>query len=517
MPCGKAAGNFTDPGVTGITQMPAPTHNNRDMIFKVKAFFVLAGLVTPFIGHPLLAQETGDRPNIILFIADDVGWDDIGCYGSPAVLTPNIDRIAREGVRFDNVYLTASSCSPSRTSIISGRYPHNTGAAELHTPLPADVPIFPELLRKAGYYTAQAGKWHMGESAKRGFDVVHDNGKKNGDGGEMMWLDVVRARPEGKPFFMWFASFDAHRPWGSNDFSGKNDPAEIQPPPWLANTGNTKEDLARYYDEITRFDYYIGQVEDALQKQGVLDNTLLIIMSDNGRPFPRSKTRVYDSGMKTPFIVKWNKGLPRKRLVSSSLVSVIDIAPTLLEVCGVEATSGFQGRSFAKVLRDPASEFRHYVFSEHNWHDYEALERMVRTKDHLYVLNLRPHLSNPGPADSNGSPSFQDLREIRDAGKLTAAQADIFMIPRPVEELYDCRKDPMQLVNVASLAEYQSKLEGMRTIMKQWREETADTTPKELTKDWFDRETGKALEVEKTRGEMPGGKKAVESRAQGPF
>lgn len=497
--------------------MPARTHNSNEMIFTVKAFLVLAGSLTSFICHTLLAQETENRPNIILFIADDVGWDDIGCYGNTVVLTPNIDRIAREGVRFNNVYLTASSCSPSRTSIISGRYPHNTGAAELHTPLPAEVSIFPELLRKAGYYTAQAGKWHMGEDAKRGFDVVHDNGKKNGDGGEGMWLGALRDRPREKPFFLWFASFDAHRPWGSNDFSGNNDPEQIQPSPYLANTRNTKADLARYYDEITRFDHHIGQVEDELQKQGVLENTLLIIMSDNGRPFPRSKTRVYDSGMKTPFIVKWNRGLPRKGVVTNSLISVIDIAPTLLEVSGVEVISGFQGRSFAKVLKDPASGFRNYIFSEHNWHDYEALERMVRTKDYLYVVNLRPNLSNPGPADSNGSPAFQDLKEIRDAGKLTPAQADIFITPRPAEELYDCRKDPMQLVNVASLAEYQRRLEGMRTIMKQWREETMDTAPAVLTKDWFDRETGKALEVEKTRGEMPGGKQAVESRAQGPF
>lgn len=483
----------------------------------MKVFMVLAGSLTSFICHTLSAQETESRPNIILFIGDDIGWDDIGCYGNTVVLTPNIDRIAREGARFTNVYLTASSCSPSRTSIISGRYPHNTGAAELHTALPAEVSIFPELLRKAGYYTAQAGKWHMGESAKRGFDVVHDNGKKNGEGGEGMWLDVLRDRPREKPFFLWFASFDAHRPWGSNDFSGSNNPEQIQPSPYLANTRNTKEDLARYYDEITRFDHYIGQVEQELENQGVADNTIVIIMSDNGRPFPRSKTRVYDSGMKTPFIVKWNKGLPNKGVVSNSLISAIDIAPTLMDLSGVEILPDFQGKSFARLLAQPDIGFRNYIFSEHNWHDYEALERMVRTKDYLYVRNLRPNLSNHGPADSNSSAAFQDLKEIRNAGKLTPAQADIFIIPRPAEELYDCTKDPEQLVNIASLPEYKSILEHMRSAMEQWREETMDTTPGMLTKDWFDRETGKALEVDKTSGEMPGGKQAVQSRAQGPF
>jgi N-sulfoglucosamine sulfohydrolase len=482
---------------------------------EVKSYLILTGLLILLIFQPVLAQEK--QPNIILFIADDVGWNDIGCYGNTAVSTPHIDRIAREGIRFTNAYLTTSSCSPSRTSIISGRYPHNTGSAELHTPLPAEVSIFPELLKKAGYYTAQAGKWHMGEDARRGFDTIHDNGKENGDGGEEMWLNSLRGRPEGKPFFMWFAAIDAHRPWGPNGFSGKNDPGEITPPPYLANTGSTKEDLARYYDEISRFDDFIGKVEEELEEQGVLDNTLIIIMSDNGRPFPRSKTRVYDSGMKTPFIVKWNEGLPQKGVVSSSLISAIDIAPTLLEVSGAEVLPGFQGKSFAKVLENPASKFRNYVFSEHNWHDYEALERMVRTKDHLYVLNLRPNLSNQGPADSNRSPAFQDLKDLLEAGKLTAAQADLFMTPRPAEELYNCSNDPMQLVNVASLPEYQKKLEYMRQILQQWREETADATPDHLTKDWFDRVTGEDLDVKKTRGEMPGGKKAIHTKAKGPF
>lgn len=486
-------------------------------MMKVKTHGYLAGFFVLYIVQSVLAQQPQKPPNIILFIADDVGWNDLGCYGNPAVSTPNIDRMAREGIRFTNTYLTASSCSPSRTSIISGRYPHNTGSAELHTPLPAEVPIFPALLQEAGYYTAQAGKWHMGEDARRGFDTIHDDGKENGDGGEAMWLTTLRERPKNQPFFMWLAAIDAHRRWGPNDFSGENDPDEITPPPFLADTDSTRQDLARYYDEITRFDDYIGKVEEELEKQGVLDNTLIIIMSDNGRPFPRSKTRVYDSGMKTPFVMKWNNGLPKKGAVSSSLVSVIDIAPTLLQLAGAEVLPSFQGKSFANVLKAPESNFRNYVFAEHNWHDHEALERMVRTKDFLYVLNLRPNLSNPGPADSNGSPSFQDLKDIREAGNLTAAQADVFIVPRPAEELFDYRKDPYQLANVASLAAYQDTLKDLRQVMQQWRKETADTTPDTLTGDWYDRETGEALDKERTRGEMPGGKEAIQTQAKGPF
>lgn len=455
-------------------------------------------------------------PNIILIIGDDIGADDIGCYGNREVKTPNIDRLAKEGLRFTNAYVTTSSCTPSRSSIISGRYPHNTGAAELHSLMPAEVPIFPELLKKGGYYTAQAGKWHMSDPVKRGFHTIHINQKQNGNGGEEMWVKTLEERPKDKPFFMWLAADDAHRPWGENTFSGQNDPDKISPPPYLADTRNTRNDLAKFYDEVTRFDFYIGEVEKELKKQDVLDNTIIIIMGDNGRPFPRAKTRVYDSGMRTPFVIKWNKGIEKKGAVSKSLVSAVDLAPTILEVAGLNPSSSFQGKSFTRLLKKPSAKFRNYIFSEHNWHDFEAMERMVRTKDHLYVLNLRPQIANSDPG-TKPSPAIQDLRKLRDSGKLTPAQADVFMAPRPSEELYDYKRDPMQLKNVASESSNTKHMQKLREVMKQWRLETGDSDPGQLTKDWYDRETGKALKAKGTRGNMPGGKEAITITAGGPF
>lgn len=468
-------------------------------------------------GKVLAQKSIKSTPNIILIIGDDIGADDLNCYGNKQVKTPIIDRIAKEGLRFTNAYLTTSSCSPSRCSIISGRYPHNTGAAELHTSLPAEVSIFPELLKKAGYYTAQAGKWHMGGYAKRGFDVIHEKLKENGDGGEEMWVASLRERPKDKPFFLWLASYDAHRPWGPNSFQGTNHADQLALPPYLADAESTRIDLARHFDEVSRFDYYIGQVETELQKQGVMDNTVIIIIGDNGRPFPRAKTRVYDSGMQTPLVIKWNKGHLQKGMVSQSLISAIDIAPTILDLAGVAILPCFQGKSFLKVIQNPLLEFRKYVFSEHNWHDYEALERAVRTKDYLYVLNLRPSLSNLGAADITSSPSFQDLKNSRDSGKLSAAQTDIFIVPRPLEELYNCQQDPMQLVNVASMKMYSAHLEQLRKVMMQWQSETLDSNPAQLTKDWYNRENGEHLNTKELRGEMPGGEDAIKTVAAGPF
>ena len=451
---------------------------------------------------PVLSQE---RPNIVLFIADDVSWNDLGCYGNDVVKTPNIDRMAKEGLTFTNAFLTASSSSPSRCSIISGRYPHSNGAAELHTPLPENEIPFPLLLKQNNYYTCQAGKWHFGPSVHRAFDLHTDvKGSNDGNGGENNWVRFIRDRPKDKPFFCWFAAHDAHREWGADTFRITHDPMKVKIPPYFADTPETRQDIVSYYNEIARFDFYIGKVREELDRQGVLENTLIIVMADNGRPFPRNKTRVYDSGMKTPFIVFWPDGIRKQGGITSSLISAIDIAPSVLELAGIKTSERYQGKSFIPILRNPKTEIRKTVFSEHNWHDYEAHERMVRTKDFLYVLNSRPNLTNCGPADSKQSPTQASLNKLRDQGKLTPAQADIFVAPRPAEELYDVLKDPEQLLNLASLPEYQGNLLELRSMLKQWQSDTGDTTPDDLTYDWYDRETGKALKTEQKRGTMPG-------------
>lgn len=181
----------------------------------------IKGLFTFCVGiSTVMPCSSSEKPNVILIIADDVSWNDFGCYGNDVVKTPNIDLLAKEGLKFTNAFLTASSCSPSRCSIVSGKYPHSNGAAELHTPLPKDEIPFPLLLKENGYYTAQAGKWHMGPHVHRAFDLFTDgNGYDNGDGGEDNWVPFLTERPKDKPFFFWFASLDAHRPWGADNFA----------------------------------------------------------------------------------------------------------------------------------------------------------------------------------------------------------------------------------------------------------------------------------------------------------
>lgn len=481
------------------------------MINKLRSFVLLGCAAYSFTAS---AQQ---KPNIVLFIADDVSWDNLGCYGNKEVKTPNIDRLAGKGIRFNNFFLTASSSSPSRNSIITGRYPHNTGAAELHTEPPAEMISFPERLRKQGYYTAHAGKFHMGSYALRGFDVSHQ--KNMGDGGEEMWLSTVQNRPKDKPFMFWFAAMDAHRMWGPNEFSGTHNPQNITPPPYLINSEATRIDMGKYYDEITRFDHYIGLIVSELEKQKVLENTIILIMADNGRAFPHSKTRVNDRGMKSPFIVFWPKGAGTKPKVSNSLVSAIDIAPTLLELAKAEIPEMVQGVSFAKLLKNPEKPFRNYVFAEHNWHDYEAHERMVRTSDFLYILNSRPQFTLPGPADALTSPSFAELLLARENGTITPVQAEIFLQPRPAEELYHHPSDPDQVKNVAADQRYEKNLAHLRKILKEWMELTGDDIPQQLTGDWYQKGPGQVkTELFGKRGEMPGSsRQAVKITHKGHF
>lgn len=479
-----------------------------------------------FIGQ-LNAQKK--KTNFIIFIADDVSWNDFACYGNKDVQTPNIDELAANGIKFTNVYLTASSCSPSRNSIMTGRYPHNTGAAELHTEPPLEMLSLPEVLKNNNYYTVQAGKFHMGKYAKRGFDISYndkdvDNGrgkKINGNGGENKWVQSIKERPKSKPFFMWFASYDAHRGWEPNEFSGTHKPTEITPPFYLANGNDTKVDLAKYYDEIKRFDYYIGKVINELIAQNELDNTMIIIMADNGRPFPHSKTRVNDRGMKTPFIIHW-PGNIKKEAISTSLISVIDIAPTIMKIAKIETPEQFQGVSFEKILQNPDLDFRNYVFAEHNWHDYEAHERMVRSKGYMYILNSRPEFPQLGPADAINSPSYKELARIKENGSLSAIQADIFISPRPNEELYDCNNDALQLNNIGSDPEHKETLDDLRKILQEWMIETGDNIPLNITKDWYFRKPGSILtqrtEYHSIRGEMPGSTlNATQNNNKGKF
>lgn len=469
--------------------------------------FVILACVSMAV--PARAADGPKRPNVVLIIADDMAWDDCGAYGNPRVRTPNIDRLAREGMRFDRAFVTASSCSPSRSSIITGRYPHSTGAEELHWPLPSEQVTFVEKLKASGYWTASAGKWHLGDAVKGRFDVVREanasgfqvatgkdgnarltaGGPGASQAGCDQWVPVLRERPRGRPFFLWLASLDPHRDYQTGTIPRPHRPEDVGVPPYLPDLPEVRNDLALYYDEISRLDHHVGEVLAELDRQGIADETIVVFLSDNGRPFPRCKTTLYDSGIRTPMLVRW-PGHIRPGRRSGSLVSTVDIAPTVLRIAGLEPGPTIQGKDLSPIFGDPAAKVRDMVFAERNWHDYAAHGRAARSERYKYIRNDDRERPLTPPADAVRSPTFQAMRRLRDAGTLTPPQRACFASPRPAEELYDLDADPNELVNLAGDPRFAGVLDGMSRALSEWGRVTEDVAPRTLTPDEFDRETG---------------------------
>ena len=315
------------------------------------------------------------------------------------------------------------------------------------------------------------------------------------------------------------APYDAHRAWSDDeDFEHPYKPEDVQVPLTLKDTYETRKDLASYYNEITRLDAYIGDLINELEKQGIAENTLIVFTADNGRAFPGSKTRLYDRGIKTPFIVYWPKGIKKKGSVSDALISSIDISATFLDIAETKIPESIQGKSFFKLFSEPETTFRNYIFAEHNWHDYEAYERAIRTKDFLYIVNHRPSYDNFGPIDANQSSSAASLKKYAESGDLSLLQKDGLLTPRAKEEFYNLNDDELQSVNIINSKEYNNQINNLRETLKQWQEETGDSLPDDLTPDCYHRETGKELPEKGKRGEMPGSSNNADRiNKSGPF
>ncbi len=417
--------------------------------------------------------------NFVIFIADDQGENDLGCYGNPIVRTPNMDRLASEGMKFTRAFLTISSCSPSRSSILTGRYPHNTGAEDLHQPLPADQQTIARYLDDAGYYRASIGKWHLGDAERRHWDEVVECG---GAETEDQAVRVIGSLSDSqKPFFLWVASKDPHRPYQLDTIASPHEPSEVIVPPYLPDHPKIRKELALYYDEITRFDQCVGGVYQALTEHGRLDRTVIIYLSDNGMPFPRAKTTLYDAGIHTPLIVRWPGHAPPGG-VQDGLVSTVDIAPTVLSIAGVEQMS-MQGRDLTAMLCDPAAAGREAIFAEANWHDFEKFTRAVRTERYKLVRNYYWDKPLWNSVDSINSITWQGMMEMKQAGQLTPAQSFLFKPTRPFEEFYDLEADPYELHNVIDDPRYEQAVIELRIRLDNWRVETCDHMPEQRVPD----------------------------------
>ncbi|MEX2495773.1 MAG: sulfatase [Woeseia sp.] len=422
-----------------------------------------------------------ERPNILVFVADDAGARHFGCYGNRSIRTPNIDRLSAEGVTADKAMLTISQCSPSRISILTGLYPHATGAEDLHMPMPAHHRTIAGHLGKAGYFTGHMQKVHEGPHSDRQFDWY--------DPGLERFTTFLDAAGQ-KPFFLWMAFDDPHRPYQDDTIADPHEPGQVEVPPYMADTPETRSDIARYYDEIGRMDEVIGRVMGDLQARNLDKDTLVIFLSDNGAPFPREKGTVYDSGVRTPLIFRW-PGVVPQGVRHDRLMSVIDVAPTLLRLADVDVPDAMQGEDIAAGLRDPALWRRSATFSERNWHDCDEHIRSVRTARYRLIHNAYIELPFGSPADVSTSPSWLSLYERKRSGRLTEAQSPLFKTPRPEIEFYDTDEDPWELNNLASQPAYHEAIAAHFSMLQEWRAATGDFPPhKRRRAGYVDRITG---------------------------
>lgn len=407
-----------------------------------------------------------EPPNILVFVADDAGWRDFGVYGNDAIETPNVDRLAESGLTVERAFLTIAQCSPSRISILTGKYPHATGAEDLHMPLPEDERMVPSYLEERGYFTGHMQKTHYGPHADAQFDWYSES--------------TAEAFPEfldaagDEPFFLWVGFTDPHRPYG--EAPAVHDPSDVKVPPYLADTPETRADLALYYDEIARMDGRIGQMIDELERRGRRDNTLVVFLSDNGMPFPRAKGTVYDEGIRTPLIFSWPDVIEPGTEYDEGLVSVVDLAPTWLELAGSRVPAGMQGESMTALLNSPETyPGRELVFSERNWHDCDEHIRSLRT-ERFKLIRTDAYTDLPlcTAADLGGSPSFRSLIRLKEAGELSHAQAQLFNVPRARIELYDVHEDPWEVDNLAATDEHWDTARELAQRLDMWIEETGD-------------------------------------------
>ena len=425
------------------------------------------------------------RPNILFAIADDWSHPHAGVYGDRVIKTPTFDQVAREGVLFTHAFCAAPTCTASRGAALTGQAIHRLDeGANLWSTLSKRFAVYPDLLEEAGYFVGYTGKgWGPGSEEVGGWD-------RNPAGPHFESFErFLRERPPDAPFCFWYGSHRPHRPYeeGAGLKSGMK-LEDVAVPPYLPDTPEVRSDILDYYCAAQRYDSQVGGVMSALDASGLAENTMVVVTSDNGWPFPRGKCEMYDAGTRMPLAVRWPGKVEQGR-TTDEFVGFTDFAPTFLEAAGLKPPAEMTGRSLLELLLGNETSGRDRVFLERERHtdcrpgkqSYPI--RAVRTKEFLYVRNLRPHLWPAGDpeleadvrqfADIDWSPTKEMLLRGRDDEKISPF-FESACGKRPAEELYDLAKDPWQITNVADRPEYAGAKKDVRATLDAWMEETAD-------------------------------------------
>lgn len=457
---------------------------------------LLAGLLVIPAFITINAKKTEKQQvNILFILSDDHSVPYLGCYGNKDLNTPNLDRLADEGVRFNRAYTSAPQSVPSRASLLTGRSVIDIRMSRFTAPLPRDIKIIPEYLAEKGYYTGICGRcYHLDGPEKTTpieseevivkyklrtiadrVDYLNkiDYLKTNDAGVLAQFQEFMDTRPKGKPFFMWMNFSDPHRPFDA--YEHEPNPESLTIPSCFPDTKELRKDLAGHLGEINRLDHHIGNIIKELEKRGVKKNTMIIFMGDNGAALLRGKGTLYDLGLHVPLIV--NGPLVKKKgSVSDILISGEDIAPTILAFAGKERPEKMSGISFYPVLTGSSFEKRTHIITQRGPHGTGLpgntanfdLIRTVFNKNYKLIYNALwkfPYL----PVDFSGQKFWKELVEQNEKGTLEEKfQHVLFKTPRPLFELYDLKNDPDEFNNLSGKKEYKKIERTLKGILQQW-------------------------------------------------
>ncbi len=473
----------------------------RDFL-KKSAVSIAGLLLSSSFADAMQSPPKFKRPNILFIVADDMNWDTPNCFGGTVKdLTPNIDQLAKEGLRFEYAHVTVAVCQPSRSVLMTGKYPHRNGATGFG-PVKTNVTTLEELLKKAGYINGILGKVsHLQPVSKFKWSFVYDFEKLHCGRDPQLYYNYSKqffqqAKANNQPFFLMANSHDPHRPFsGSADekktFAKVLDtiPApskiykedEITVPGFLPDIPEVHKEITQYYNSCRRCDDTVGAVLKALKESGQEDDTLVMFLSDNGMAFPFAKTNCYLNSTRTPWIVRWPGITKPDTTDHQHFISGIDFMPTILDAARINQPKGMDGRSFLPLLKGQTQSGRDKVFTVFHENISKILYQMRCVQNHRfgYIFNA---WSNGKKVFHNESQSGLSMNAMKKAAQTDPKIAERvkFFLYRVPEELYDFSADPDALKNLANDPAYKENVKSMRKELFDWMKQTGDPIEKEF-------------------------------------
>ncbi len=421
------------------------------------------------------AGESKTRPNVLLYVVDDQGTDDAGCYGNPVIRTPGLDMLAEEGVRFTRAFCTTPSCSASRSTILTGWHNHATGQyghahSYHHFKSFNTVKSLPTFLSEAGYRTKRIGKYHVAPPEVYPFDHAMPIAAPVEMADDCR--DFIAADDE-CPFFLYFCTVEPHRPF-AREGSQPIDPADVIVPDYLPDTPECREELAQYYMSVERADKGLLRLIEILKETGQWDNTFIVYISDNGIAFPGAKTNLYEPGMRLPCVVR-NPYQHNKGHACDALIDFTFITPTILDFCDAWPDDhAFHGRSFLAAMEEEHPAGFDEIYASHTFHEITMYYpmRVVRGTRYKLIWNIASGLTYPFASDLWASETWQALRE-RGETHYGKRSIEAYM-NRPPFELYDLENDPHEIHNLADSPEHAAILAELKQKLRAFQERTDD-------------------------------------------